>query len=120
MVGELPRKLAIQLVPARHVMNQHYPGKGSGTQWSRIVGVDHLSIMARQNNGLGKHSLIHVSRIRMHSPNDYHRRNLRRTKRRRGLRSVNSFEMASLVSRGTTTFHISRMVTGLVTVNGNK
>src|SRR6266571_8027349 len=66
VVGELSRKLAIQLVPARHVMNQHHPGKGSGTQWSRIVGVDYLSIMARQHNGLGKHSLIHVSRIRMH------------------------------------------------------
>src|SRR5207247_9755716 len=66
VVGKLPRKLAIQLVPARHVMNQHYSGKGSGTEWSRIVGVDYLSIMARQHNGLGKHSLIHVSRILMH------------------------------------------------------
>src|SRR5207249_6934739 len=68
VVGELPRKLAVQLVPSWHVMNQHHPGKGSGTQWSSIVGVDYLSIMARQHNGLGKHSLIHVSRILIHGP----------------------------------------------------
>src|SRR2546422_4982878 len=35
-----------------------------GTEWSGIVGVDYLSIMAWQHSGLGKHSLIHVSRIR--------------------------------------------------------
>ena len=120
MVGELPRKLAVQLVPARHVMNQHYPGKGSGTQWSGIVGVDYLSIMARQHNGLGKHSLIHVSRIRMHSPSAYPWTRFKENQEDEGLRSVNSFEMSSLVSRGATTFHISRLVTGLVTVNGNK
>src|SRR3989441_1415511 len=48
------------------MMNQHHSGKGSGTQWSGIVGVDYLSIMAREHNGLGKHSLIHVSRILVH------------------------------------------------------
>src|SRR5207253_5256149 len=31
MVGELSRKLAVQLVPSWHVVNQHYSGKGSGT-----------------------------------------------------------------------------------------
>src|SRR5437879_3410423 len=73
-------------------MNQHYSGEGSGTQWSRVVGVDYLSIMARQHSGLGKHSLIHVSRIRMHGPALTHGPDLRRTKRTRGLRSVNSLE----------------------------
>jgi hypothetical protein len=66
MVGELSCKFAIQLVPSWHVVNQHHSGEGSGTEWSRIVGVDYLSIMAWQHDGLGKHSLIHVSRIRMH------------------------------------------------------
>src|SRR5690349_23201881 len=70
MVGKLPRKLSVQLVPAWHVMNQHNAWKWSGSQGSRIVRVDYLSVMARQHNGLGKHSLIHVSRVRVHGRAD--------------------------------------------------
>src|SRR2546427_12673192 len=66
-MGKLPGEFSVQLVPAGHVVDQNNSRKRPGTEGACIVGIDQIVVVALQHNSLGKHSLIHVSRVLMHA-----------------------------------------------------
>ena len=57
------RCLAVPLVPAGQVVDQHHARKGARAQGSGKVGVDNVPVGAVHRDGLCKHPFIHVSLV---------------------------------------------------------
>ena len=68
VVSEAASALAIPLVPARRVVDEHHAGKGAGAERSGKVRVDEIPVVPPHGHRLGDHAFVLIGLVHVHLP----------------------------------------------------
>ena len=68
VVGEAAGALAIPLVPARRVVDDHHAGEGPGAERSGEVRVDQIPVVPPHGHRLGDHAFVLIGLVHVRLP----------------------------------------------------